>query len=196
MNEENVHLLPQKPPKGFMKRTVIGQFFAAILGAVVGAMVATRRSLPPRAATPTLGHVHSHSHDTAMRRTPVDPVPWGAAFSLHQGEIIEGATKILKMSGQAGLEEDGTTFSSTDMRGQISKALSNIDAVLEGAGMNRSNIVHVRTYTTDVSAFLASYGVVKEWLGEADVMPPHTLLGVAALFVPECKVEIEIEAAS
>ncbi len=137
-----------------------------------------------------------------MERTAINPTAWGLGFSMNQGEVVEGATRTLRCSGQVALEEDPaaplgvSVVAAGDMRAQIASALASIDALLAGAGMQRSHVVFLHFYTTDVDAFLEHYDVYAEWIGAAGVRPPQTLLGVARLALPELLVEIEATAAA
>lgn len=140
-----------------------------------------------------LGHAR---HSSSLKRTAIDPVSWGEQYFFHQAEVIQGGTRTLYASGQVGLEQDGETFAGTGMGDQLSKVLSNIDDILKKAHMDRSNIVHVRTYVTDMEGYIEHFDIFTTWITEAGIMPTHTLLGVAALFNPECVVEVEIEASA
>ena len=137
-----------------------------------------------------------------MQRTPINPVEWGLAFQMNQGEVIEGTNRHLRCSGQVDLHDDPDnemgigTKCPNDMPGQIRIALANIDAILQAAGMERVNIVSLRFYTTDVDAFLENYGIYADWIAPAGIRPPQSLLGVARLALPELVVEIECEAAA
>ena len=132
-----------------------------------------------------------------MRRTAINPTQWGLGFGMNQAELVEGLTKLLHCSGQTSIVADdsspmGVSASHPgDMRAQIQASLSAIDALLQGAGLTRASILSLRFFTTDVDAFLASYDAYAEWIGEAEVMPPQTLLGVSRLALPELLVEIE-----
>ena len=135
-----------------------------------------------------------------MNRTPINPSEWGLQFSMNQGEVVEGLTRYVHFSGQVALEGDSEAEMGVrvvcegDLRGQMQAALSNIDEILAGAGMTRSNILSLRFFTTDVDGVLANYDVYAEWIGEAGIMPPQTLLGVARLALPELLIEIEATA--
>lgn len=135
-----------------------------------------------------------------MQRTPVNPTEWGLAFQMHQGEVVEGVSRVLRFSGQVALEEDAEAeygvrvVHEGDMRGQIQAALSAIDEILQQAGMTRANLLSVRTYTTDIGGYLENADAFNDWLAEADTAVPQTLLGVAALAIPGLLVEIEAEA--
>ena len=137
-----------------------------------------------------------------MERTPVNPTEWGLGFFMNQGEIVEGATRHLRCSGQVALEPDpdaelGLSPSHVgDIRGQMAAALASVDELLSGAGMDRSNIVFLNIFTTDIDGFLENYDVYAEWIAPAGVMPPQSLIGVARLVMPDLLVEIEVEAAA
>jgi len=137
-----------------------------------------------------------------MKRTSVNPVEWGHQFSLDQGEVVEGATRHLRCSGQvsvvpdAGEEMGLKIVSPNEIRGQMECALANIDAILEKAKMTRANVVAVRVFTTDMDGYLKNYDVYANWLAPVGTRPPQTLIGVQCLFHPEVVVEIEIEAAA
>jgi enamine deaminase RidA (YjgF/YER057c/UK114 family) len=137
-----------------------------------------------------------------MNRESINPTEWGLNFCMDQGEVTEGATRHLRCSGQISAVPDSeaemgiSVVAPGDIRGQIECVLSNIDGVLEKAGMSRSSIVNLRFYTTDVDAFLENYDVYAGWISEAGIRPPQTLLGVARLAMEGLMIEIEAEAAA
>lgn len=135
-----------------------------------------------------------------MKRTAINPQAWGLGFSMNQAEVVEGVTRHLHCSGQASLFDDAdselgvSVAHAGDMRAQIGAALAQIDALLEGAGMARSNLLTLRFFTTDIESFLANYDVYADWVAAADIMPPQSLLGVSSLALPGMVVEIEATA--
>ncbi len=137
-----------------------------------------------------------------MKRTSVNPVDWGLAYSMDQGEIVEGATKHLRCSGQISVDPSPdaelgvVVVSPNDLRGQMEYTFRNIDSVLEKAEMGRENIVALRFFTTNIDKFLANYDVYADWIAPAGIRPPQSLIGVNRLVLPELMVEIEIEAAA
>ena len=141
--------------------------------------------------------------EQAVKRTPVNNADWGQKFLMNQGEVIEGATRHLTLSGQVAFTDDpdgemgiGMLAAPEDLRGQLEAALANVDALLSEAGMDRSNIVQVHLFTTDVDGLMANYDVYAEWIRPAGVMPPQSLLGVQRLALPELLVEVEVSAAA
>lgn len=95
-----------------------------------------------------------------MNRESINPVDSGLQFSVDQGEVIEGAKRYLRCSGQISVTSDAdselgfSVVSPGDIRGQMECALGNIDAVLNQAGMSRDNVVSLRFLTTDIDGFL------------------------------------------
>ncbi len=137
-----------------------------------------------------------------MNRKSINPTDWGLRYSMDQGQVVEGATRHLRCSGQIAVEPDPSTdlgirvIAPNEMRGQIGRALANVDAVLGWAGLSREYIVALRFFTTDIDGFLENYDVYAGWIGEAGARPPQSLIGVQRLVLPELLVEIEAEAAA
>jgi len=174
---------PQKPAW----LTII---LVALVAGAVGAVVSGSKLFPML------------RHHGKLSTTPIDPVSWGKDhFGFHQGEVLEGIpNRFLFVSGQTALQADGiSVVAEGDMKGQIQQTLKNIDEILKEASMDRSNLVMIHSYTTDVDSFFQNYDVVLKWLEEAGddgVKPPHTLLGVSRLAYPDLLVEIEVQAAA
>jgi enamine deaminase RidA (YjgF/YER057c/UK114 family) len=115
-------------------------------------------------------------------------------FGFNQGEVIEGATRVLCCAGQTSVDGDGNAQHPGDMAAQTALAADNLEEVLNQAGMSLSNVVRLNIYTTDVDALFANAGVLAERTGAAGVAPTSTLLGVARLEFPELMVELEATA--
>lgn len=134
-----------------------------------------------------------------MQRKSINPPAsdWGLLYSMDQGEVVDGATRRLRCSGQVALVSDTDapfgyrTEHKGDIAGQIRAALANIDKLLEEAGMARANLVFLRFYTTDIDSFLQNYAVYADWIAPAGIRPPQTLLGLSRLADPDLLVEIE-----
>jgi enamine deaminase RidA (YjgF/YER057c/UK114 family) len=129
-----------------------------------------------------------------MGRTAVNPWSWSLQFGFNQGELVEGAGRVVFCSGQTSVDENGSPQHPGDMSAQLSLALDNVESVLREVGMGLANVVRLNIYTTDVDAFLAAHGVMAERLTAAGVAPPGTLLGVVRLAFPGLMVELEATA--
>jgi len=103
---------------------------------------------------------------------------------------------VLVCSGQTSVDDEGNLVHAGDMAGQLNKALDNLETVLGQAGLGLSDVVRLNYYVTDVDAFLEAYETdTLPRLGQSGCRPATTLLGIAALFLPELMVEIEATAA-
>lgn len=126
-----------------------------------------------------------------MKRTSINPTPWSRQYGFNQAELIEGATRTVYCSGQTAMSQDGKPQCAGDMRGQITLAFDNLEAILHAADMTLAHVVRLVIYTTDVDAYIAQYSAVSDRLQAAGVAPAQTLLGVNRLFLPQLQVEVE-----
>lgn len=131
-----------------------------------------------------------------MERTAVNPWDWSTKVGYNQAEIIDGATRQLICAGQTAVDENGAPQHPGDMRGQISLALDNLEAVLKEAGMDLSNVIRLGVYATDVDEALKNFDLMGMRFGPHQVAPPMTLLGVTRLAIPGLLFEIDATAAA
>ena len=131
-----------------------------------------------------------------MNRTAINPTDWSLRFGFNQGELVEGAGKLLFVSGQVSISDDGRPQHEDDLRGQIGLAMDNLEAVLLKAGMSLSNVVRLTIYTTEIDEVFKNFDGVTSRLDAAGVKPAQTMLGVARLALPQLKIEIEATAAA
>ncbi|MEO0505957.1 MAG: RidA family protein [Bacteroidota bacterium] len=120
------------------------------------------------------------SQPTGITKTYVDPGP-----GYSQAVVVEAnGVKTIHISGQVGTGED--------FEAQFRDALSKLFTTLENSGATFKDVVKYNTYIVDYKPeYLDIFRTVrKELLGDVD-MPASTLVGVAALGLPEWKVEIE-----
>ena len=129
-----------------------------------------------------------------MERRAVNPWTWSLNFGFNQGELVDGASKVLFCAGQTSVDAEGIPQHPGDMASQITLAADNLEAVLRDAGMGLADVVRLNFYTTDVDAFLANAEVLGARTAAAGVAPAGTLLGVARLAFPELMIEIEATA--
>jgi 2-iminobutanoate/2-iminopropanoate deaminase len=110
-----------------------------------------------------------------------------------QAVKVEGSRTLLFISGQIDYDANGGCAHPGDFKAQARAALTALKAQIEAGGGTLANIVKVTTYLTDIR-YRADYGPIRsEFFGPK--MPPHTLIGVAALATPEFLIEIEAIAA-
>ena len=129
-----------------------------------------------------------------MNRTAVNPWPWSLQMGFNQGEVVEGAQRVLFCAGQTSVDGEGNVLHEGDMLAQMNQALDNLEAVLAEAGMSLANVVRLNLYTTDIDAFFEHYEGAAKRMAAAGVAPPGTLLGISRLAFPGLMIEIEATA--
>ena len=129
-----------------------------------------------------------------VTRTPVNPWSWSLDYGFDQGALVEGASRVLVLSGQAATAADGTPQHAGDVPAQVALSLDNLEAVLGGAGMTLGDVVRITVFTTDVDAVLESWADLVGRFTAAGARPTSTLVGVTRLAFPEMAVEIEATA--
>lgn len=125
-----------------------------------------------------------------MQKRSLNPFAWHEADD--QGVLVEGAQKMVFVSGQCAMSNEGLPQHPGDMRAQTLLSLDNVVTVLAEAGMDLSHIVHLNTYVTDVDRFMnEAADAMAERLAEYGVRPPGVLSGTTRLGLPELIVELE-----
>ena len=76
-------------------------------------------------------------------RTPVNPWSWSLDYGFNQAELVEGASRVLVLSGQGPAAADGTLLHAGNFAAQVSLSLDNIETVLKEAGMTLGNVVAI-----------------------------------------------------
>ena len=96
------------------------------------------------------------------------------------------------LAGRTSRTLDGDVACKGDMRGQIGEVCKAIQIALETVGASMADITRTITFTTDMKAYFAA--IDERWKYFKEPLPTSTLIGVAALAMPEMLVEIECEA--
>jgi enamine deaminase RidA (YjgF/YER057c/UK114 family) len=131
-----------------------------------------------------------------MEREVINPWTWQDQFGFVQANKLTGPERLVVFAGQLSVDGDGNQLHLGDLGAQVSQALDNIETVVKAAGLQPSDIVSLRYYTTDVAAFIAAGPTLGQRLGAWGCRPAATLLGVAQLAIEGCMIEIEAMAAA
>jgi enamine deaminase RidA (YjgF/YER057c/UK114 family) len=126
-----------------------------------------------------------------MERRAINPWSWQDQYGFVQAAEVSGAQRVLYCAGQTSVDAEGRPVHVGDMRGQVSQALDNLEAVLQAAGFGLSDLVRLNYYTTDADLLVRHWDVISSRLTGAGARVGSTLLGVARLAFPELLVEIE-----
>ena len=104
-----------------------------------------------------------------------------------QGMEVQGAARLLFISGQVGAGADGVVPASVGEQGKL--AIANLNAVLAEAGLNNGHLVKLTICLTEAAHLQDFYAAA---FGTLPSPPPATtLLIVKALADPALLVEIE-----
>jgi len=105
---------------------------------------------------------------------------------ISQGYSVNGTIYI---SGQFSHDTEGKFVGEGDIEAQTRKTLDNLDRVLAGFGVTKSNLAYVEVYLTNAQEHAEPViRLFKEYVGQH--RPAGSLIGAAALAFPEQFIEI------
>ncbi|ARE78446.1 RidA family protein [Streptomyces sp. NPDC059558] len=129
-----------------------------------------------------------------MAITLMDPDGLPKIDAYRQVAVATGS-KLVFIAGQVAWDADGTTVGEGDLAAQVEQCYLNIATALAGAGGSFDDVAKLTLYVVDwtpdkMPLVMDGIGRAAARLGVTPV-PPGSLLGVAALDVPEHLVEVE-----
>lgn len=132
-----------------------------------------------------------------MAVTLVNPSGLPTIDVYRQVSIATG-TKLVFIAGQVAWDAKGVTVGEGDLAAQVEQCYLNIATALAGVGGSFDDVAKLTVYVVDwtpdkMPQLLEGIGRASAKL-EVTPVPPATLLGVAALDVPDHLVEIEATA--
>ncbi|MFE4539740.1 RidA family protein [Streptomyces scopuliridis] len=132
-----------------------------------------------------------------MAITLVNPDGLPEIDAYRQVSVAAGS-KLVFIAGQVAWDAEGATVGAGDLAAQVERCYLNIGTALAGVGGSFADVAKLTVYVVDwtpdkMPQFLAGVARAAAKLGVTPV-PPGTLLGVAALDVPEHLVEVEATA--
>ncbi|MER6319706.1 RidA family protein [Streptomyces sp. NPDC001581] len=132
-----------------------------------------------------------------MAITLVNPKGLPEIDAYRQVSIATGS-KLVFIAGQVAWLADGVTVGEGDLAAQVEQCYLNVGTALDAVGASFDDVAKLTVYVVDWTPDkmpLLMEGIMRAAakLGAAPV-PPASLLGVAALDVPEHLVEIEATA--
>ena len=119
-------------------------------------------------------------------------------IDVYRQVAIASGSKLVFIAGQVAWDADGATVGAGDLAAQVEQCYLNIAAALAEAGGSFGDVAKLTFYVVDwtpdkMPPLLEGVSRAAAKLGITPV-PPTTLIGVAALDVPEHLVEIEATA--
>ncbi|MFT7837670.1 RidA family protein [Saccharothrix sp. BKS2] len=129
-----------------------------------------------------------------MSITLVNPDGLPVVDAYRQVSVATGS-RLVHVAGQVAWDADGAVVGAGDLAAQVERCYLNVGTALAGVGASFADVakltIHVVDWTPDkMPLVLAGIDRAAAALGVTPV-PPGTLLGVAALDVPEHLVEVE-----
>lgn len=109
---------------------------------------------------------------------------------------VEGAAKMVFVSGQVACDAMGQVVGEGDLREQARLAFENLAAALKAAGAAPADVVKINTYVVNYRP--EDYRLIREARAATfppDNLPASTLVGVEALAVDGLLIEVEAIAA-
>ncbi|MDQ8708377.1 RidA family protein [Streptomyces sp. LHD-70] len=132
-----------------------------------------------------------------MAITLVNPRGLPEIGAYRQVAVATGS-RLVFVAGQVSWDADGTTVGEGDLAAQVERCYLNVATALASAGSSFADVAKLTVYVVDwapekLPVFLDGVSRAAAKLGGTPV-PPGTLVGVAALDVPEHLVEVEATA--
>jgi 2-iminobutanoate/2-iminopropanoate deaminase len=118
--------------------------------------------------------------------------PFGDRFA-HVARLDLAGGALLMFSGQVAVDDDGVVVAPGDITAQAGRIFEIIGGLLAAHGAGFGDVLHVRSYLTDLSQ-LGGYAAVrrKVFTGKP---PASTTVEVSRLFLPGAVLEVEVTAA-
>lgn len=119
-------------------------------------------------------------------------------IDVYRQVSIATGSKLIFIAGQVAWDADGRTVGEGDLAAQVEQCYLNVGTALAAVGGSFDDLAKLTVYVVDwtpdkMPLFLDGVARAAAKLGSTPV-PPGTLVGVAALDVPEHLVEVEATA--
>lgn len=122
--------------------------------------------------------------------------PFGDRFA-HVARLDLDGGALLMLAGQVAVDDAGEVVAPGDAAVQAERIFEIIRGVLAAHGASFADVLHVRTFMTNLDD-LPAYGAVRRRIfpaGHAANPPTSTTVEVSRLFLPGAVLEVEVTAA-
>ncbi|MDX3455568.1 RidA family protein [Streptomyces sp. ME02-8801-2C] len=119
-------------------------------------------------------------------------------IDVYRQVSVATGSKLVFLAGQVAWDADGVTVGEGDLAAQVERCYLNVGTALTEAGASFDDVAKLTVYVVDwtpdkMPLLLEGLSRATEKLGVTSA-PPVTMIGVAALDIPEHLVEIEATA--
>ncbi|MGC3002175.1 RidA family protein [Streptomyces sp. G35A] len=118
------------------------------------------------------------------------PAPAGVFPASQYTHVVTGTGRMVAVSGQLALDEDGRVVGEDDAGAQARQVFENLRRCLSAAGATFDDVVKLTYFVTDMAHMPAVRAARAEHIPD-DRLPAASAVQVAALVRPEFLVEIE-----
>jgi enamine deaminase RidA (YjgF/YER057c/UK114 family) len=124
-------------------------------------------------------------------------IEYPQAAGLHQNPafsqvVVTSGRRTIYTAGQVAIDADGALVGAADLAAQTTQAMRNVGFALAAAGAGFGDIVKLTTYVVNYQPEQrVVIGRARSPFFDGRTPPASTLIGVAALALPEWLVEIE-----
>ncbi len=106
--------------------------------------------------------------------------------------VVASGTRTIYTAGQVSIDERGALVGAGDLAAQTEQAMRNVGLALGAAGATYADVVKMTTYVVNYKPeYRSVIGNARAPFFTSETRPASTLVGVAALALPEWLVEIE-----
>jgi 2-iminobutanoate/2-iminopropanoate deaminase len=131
--------------------------------------------------------------DLTLDNPPAVAAPFGDRFA-HVARLDLGGGALLVLAGQVAVDDAGAVVAPGDAAAQAERVFEIVGAVLAAHGATLADVLHIRTFMTDLDD-LPAYGAVRRRLFPGVPPPASTTVEVSRLFLPGAVLEVEVTAA-
>ncbi|MFI9720395.1 RidA family protein [Streptomyces sp. NPDC052396] len=125
-----------------------------------------------------------------MKRLTHIHTPEGVAPGNGYSQVVHGTGRLVAVSGQVALDEQGALVGEGDPAAQARQVFENLRRCLAAAGADFGNVVKLTYFVTDV-AHLPAIRAARDAYIDTAYPPASSAVQVAALFRPELLLEVE-----
>ncbi|MET7290719.1 RidA family protein [Streptomyces griseoloalbus] len=118
------------------------------------------------------------------------PAPDGVAPAAQYTHVVTGAGRLVAVSGQLALDEDGKLVGEGDAEAQARQVFENLRRCLAAADATFDDVLKLTFFVTDMAHMPAIRAARAAYMSD-DRLPAASAVQVAALIRPEFLLEIE-----
>ncbi|MEY7976733.1 RidA family protein [Streptomyces pilosus] len=118
------------------------------------------------------------------------PAPDGVAPAAQYSHVVTGTGRLVAVSGQLALDEDGALVGEGDPEAQARQVFENLGRCLAAAGATFDDVVKLTYFVTDM-AHMPAVRAARAGHIPDDRLPAASAVRVAGLVRPEFLLEVE-----